>query len=369
MNSSLRKLCLVIPSLQLGGMERVMTELSHYFCAKENLEVHLVLYGINPELFHKIPINLIIHMPKWRFISSLRFFSTIGRLYYLRNTIKKIAPNSILSFGEKWNSFVLLSLTGLRYHIFISDRCSPHKKLGFIHDNLRRFLYPHSSGIIVQTTKAKMIYERIFKHVPISVIGNPIRQIGVDNKQPKENIILTIGRIIPSKNHRQLVELFSKINNDNWKLVIVGGNALKLNLLEDLKGLIRDLDAEYRIELTGAIEDVDVYYHRSKIFIFASDSEGFPNVVGEAMSAGMPVVAFDCVAGPSEMISDGEDGFLVPVHDYILFEKRLIELMNDTQLQRKIGRAALSSIKKYNINKIGDKYYSLLRLEIEDITT
>jgi GalNAc-alpha-(1->4)-GalNAc-alpha-(1->3)-diNAcBac-PP-undecaprenol alpha-1,4-N-acetyl-D-galactosaminyltransferase len=361
-NTQPSKLCLVIPSLQVGGMERVMSELSHFFCENSKNEVHLVLFGINPELFYNVPNNLIIHKPRRKSNNKFRLLSTLGRMYYLRKRISEIDPNSILSFGEKWNSFVLLALIGLKYHILVSDRCSPDKKLGFFHESLRKLLYPHSSGVIVQTHIAKMIYERLLRNVPISVIGNPIRQVGLNPQQPKGETILTISRIIPSKNHKRVIELFLKIKDSNWKLVIVGGNALKMNLMEELKTLVKDLNAEDRVVLMGARQNVDTFYHTSKIFIFASESEGFPNVIGEAMSAGLPVIAFNCVAGPSEMITDGKDGFLIPVNDYEMMETRLQELMDDPLLRKRIGSAAMLSIEKYSVDKIGEKYYSLLGL-------
>jgi GalNAc-alpha-(1->4)-GalNAc-alpha-(1->3)-diNAcBac-PP-undecaprenol alpha-1,4-N-acetyl-D-galactosaminyltransferase len=103
-----KKLCLVIPSLQPGGMERVMSELAGFFCQKNELEVHMVLYGKDPELFYHVPESLIIHEPVTTFNNKLRLFYTFGRLLYLRRRIKSIEPNTVLSFGEYWNSFVLL---------------------------------------------------------------------------------------------------------------------------------------------------------------------------------------------------------------------------------------------------------------------
>src|ERR1035437_8915929 len=148
---SLKKICLVIPSLHSGGMERVMSELAGYFCQQRDIEVHLVMYGMKPETFYLLPQNLIIHQPDWKFDNTKRKLNTIKRAIYLRHTIKKIRPNSILSFGEYWNSFVLLALYGLKYPIFVSDRCQPDKNWHFVHKHLRKWFYPKAKGIIAQT--------------------------------------------------------------------------------------------------------------------------------------------------------------------------------------------------------------------------
>jgi GalNAc-alpha-(1->4)-GalNAc-alpha-(1->3)-diNAcBac-PP-undecaprenol alpha-1,4-N-acetyl-D-galactosaminyltransferase len=359
------KLCLVIPSLSTGGMQRVMSVLASFLCQKEEFEVHLVLYGKVIDNFYYLPDNLIIHKPGVVFNNNLRLVSSLRRLLFLRETVKKIDPVSILSFGEIWNSFVLLALIGYRYPVFVSDRCRPDKTFGFFHENLRRLLYKYASAIIVQTNQAKDIYQVRFRSTQIIVIGNPIRELAEGNDNSRENIILTVGRLIPSKNHAALIETFVKLNNHGWKLVIVGGDAQKMNLMMELRTRISKLCVEDQVILTGTRPDVESFYLGSKIFVLTSDSEGFPNVIGEAMSAGLPVVAFNCIAGPSDLISDGEDGYLVPLHDYGMLGNRLTQLMNDTELRERFGRRARNNVKRYGVEKIGEKYYSLITSGIE----
>lgn len=356
-----KKICLIIPSLNSGGMQRVMNELSVFFCQKIDIEVHLIMYGIYPEIFYTIPQNLIIHQPGWKFDNSKRIWNTVKRLNYLRQTVKMIVPDTILSFGEYWNSFVLLSLTGLRYPIYISDRCQPNKNLGFVHEYLRKWLYPKATGIIAQTNVAKKIYSKLFHHPNIQVIGNPIRII--ENKSDniiRENIVLTVGRLIPSKHHDILIDIFVKIAKPDWKLVIIGGDANKQNEMERLTVKISKLHIEDQVILTGNISNVDDYYLRSKIFAFTSSSEGFPNVIGEAMSAGLPVIAFDCIAGPSEMIVDGENGYLIPLYDENNFEFHLRKMIEDNILIISMGNKAKTQIKKFDAATISKQYYDFI---------
>jgi glycosyltransferase involved in cell wall biosynthesis len=281
-------------------------------------------------------------------------------MMFLRHTVKKISPDTVLSFGEIWNSFVLLALTGIKVPIYISDRCSPDKKFGLIHDFLRKILYVRSAGIIVQTQLAYEIFKKHFKGPAIKVIGNPVRNITSENNIKKENIILTVGRLIPSKNHNALIRSFVKLNIPDWKLIIIGGDALKMNLMMELKSLIEELSAKEKVILTGTISDVDTFYLKSKIFVFTSESEGFPNAIGEAMSAGLPVVAFDCTAGPSELVSDCENGFLVPLYDYEKLEQRLLLLIEDSELRKSLGRQARIDVKRYNVDDIGKEFFQFI---------
>ncbi|HQP76803.1 MAG TPA: glycosyltransferase [Saprospiraceae bacterium] len=354
-----RRLCLVIPSLQAGGMERVMSELTWFFSRKDKVEIHLVLYGKEPEIFYKIPDSILVHMPAQVFDNRFRLYFSLSRLVYLRKVIKRIDPHSILSFGEYWNSFTLLALAGLDLQIYVSDRCSPAKKFGFFHAQLRRWLYPRAGGVIAQTELARQLYKNQFHNERIFVIGNPIHMYGGDDSQ-KDKIVLTIGRLIKSKNHDKIIEVFCKINRPGWKLVIVGGDALKQNNMSKLRNLVYSLGAESKVFLKGYRTDPEKFYQRSSIFVSASESEGFPNVIGEAMSAGIPVVAFDCISGPSEMIIDGHNGYLVPVNDYCTLSERLERLMDNESLRNIMGARARESITEYSIENIGSKYYDLL---------
>jgi GalNAc-alpha-(1->4)-GalNAc-alpha-(1->3)-diNAcBac-PP-undecaprenol alpha-1,4-N-acetyl-D-galactosaminyltransferase len=358
--SEMTRIALVIPSLQSGGMERVMSELAFFLCKNDKIQVHLIMYGKRPEVFYKVPGNLIIHKPGREFNNNFRTGSSIRRFFFLRSEIRKLKPYSILSFGEYWNNFVLIALLGLPYPVHISDRCSPEIRLSGIHEKLRKWFYPQAETVIVQTEKAEKLYAELLGRVRIKRIGNPIRFVPADDNIRKEKIVLTVGRLIEQKNHDKLIELFLKINKPDWKLVIVGGDALKQNGMAKLSKLIRDRQGEGRVLLEGNRSDIDSYYNKSRIFAFTSSSEGFPNVVGEAMSAGLPVISFDCIAGPSEMITDGKDGFLIPLNNYDIFQERLEQLMNNNGLCKAMGASARNSIKRFSIENIGSHFCNVI---------
>jgi GalNAc-alpha-(1->4)-GalNAc-alpha-(1->3)-diNAcBac-PP-undecaprenol alpha-1,4-N-acetyl-D-galactosaminyltransferase len=354
-------ICLVIPSLQAGGMERVMSELAGYFVTRKYIEPHLVLYGITREIFYTIPDSIIIHKPSFRFNNRLRLFYTLRTLCFLRNIIKKINPNSILSFGEYWNNFLLLAVFGLKYRAFVSDRSQPDKSLGWFHDGLRYWLYPRAKGLIFQTEKAKKIYLSKNKHHNIAVIGNPIRNID-KYKFPelREKNVLMVGRLIKSKHQDKLIEMFAQVSLPEWKLIIVGYDHLKQHNMERLQKLVKELNIEHQVVFTGKQDNIEEIYARSSIFAFTSSSEGFPNVIGEAMAAELPVIAFDCVAGPSEMIIDGYNGFLIPLFDYTQFQSKLAQLIMDEKLRKKLGSNAMESIKKFSCEKICEAFYKFI---------
>ena len=358
----MKKIALLIPSLQAGGMERVMAELSRYFASKPDTDIHLVIYGKSREIFYPVPENITVHKPSFEFSNRLRFYFTIRTMLYLRRTVTAIAPDSVLSFGEYWNSFVLLSLLGLKVPVYVSDRSQPDKSLGLLQDYLRRMLYPGAKGVIAQTLRAKEIYYANYRHENITVIGNPIRFIenGELTDTKRENIVLMVGRLINTKHQDRLVRIFLEIGKPGWKLVLVGYDHLKQVNSKKLEQLIKNAGAEDRIILKGKRDDVDQFYLRSKVFAFTSSSEGFPNAIGEALSAGLPVIAYDCTAGPSEMIADGENGFLVPVFEDEIFKEKLVELMEDDKKRAIMGKKAKNTIRAFERDVIAEQFWNFV---------
>lgn len=359
------KLVCIIPSLSIGGMERVMSVLLKEF-SKKNIEIHLILYGKNRAVDYTVPENVIIHKPSFNYSDTNRFIFTLKTVLFIRNEIKAIKPNSILSFGEYWNNLVLLSLIGLNFKVYISDRSQPNKNLGKIQNKLRNFLYPKAAGYIAQTSKAEDIAINNKWNSKTIVIGNPINmaiECNPDECNPEHNrekIILTVGRLIPSKHIDELIKIFSIVDPKDWKLMIVGGDSKNMNLSSQYKKLIDDLKLNDRIFLEGTKANVSEYYKRAEIFAFTSSSEGFPNVIGEAMSYGLPVISYDCNAGPSDLINDGETGFLIQGRDQELFISNLKKLIDSQDLRRKFGKNGMKKICEFEASNIAEKYFKFI---------
>jgi glycosyltransferase involved in cell wall biosynthesis len=323
----------------------------------------LILFGITREIFYQTPENLYIHKPNFEFNNKKRIWSAVKTLWFLRIQIKDIQPDTILSFGELWNNFVLLATLGLKYPVYVSDRCQPNKSLGKVHSFLRKRLYPKAAGVICQTQIAKEIYQSIFNHENFVVIGNPIHTIQNHEEIKKENIILSIGRLIKTKHHDELIQIFSEIVSREWKLIIVGDDALKQRNKEKLEILVRNLGLQDRVKLVGKHLDVDSFYNKAKIFAFTSSSEGFPNVIGEAMSAGLPVISYNCVAGPSDLIHHEKSGYLIKQHDKKGFKEALDNLIKNEDLRNKFGQEAKLRIQEFSINNIGKKFEKTILIE------
>ena len=350
--------CLVIHSLSLGGMERVMSEIANWLAAGNKAIVHIVLIGNKRVVEYELHKAIHIHKPNFTFKQSRRFVDSLRTMLFLRAKVKAINPLAVLSFGEYWNNLALLALWGRKAPVYISDRSQPDKNLGRLHNFLRDRLYPTAAGMIAQTRTAANIAEDRRWNKNVRVIHNPIRPVQVvENWADRPKNILTVGRLIRTKNIDQLIRIFLAARQPGWKLVIVGGNAKKQNLLEELRTLVRSLGAEEYVSIEGAQAQVDRYYNDSQIFAFTSSSEGYPNVLGEAMCAGLPVIAYDCIAGPSDMIDDRKNGFLIPLFDQDQFTEKLKLLMQDENLRRYLGKRALEKSRRFRTPILAGEYF------------
>lgn len=333
-----------------------MSLLANEFSTRHGFEVELIIYGKSREIFYALDDGIKVRTPNFQFDNRLRFINTIRTARFLRSLIASGGYHAILSFGERWNSFVMLSCLGVRKKIFLSDRSSPSLNLGILQERLRRWLYPRASGLIAQTKRAEAIAIDKHLHRDIVVIPNPVSCTENEGSVKRENVVLSVGRLIATKHHDRLIKTFAEINAPDWRLLIIGDEAQRQEHRARLETLIRELEVENRVSLVGSQSDIEKAYRKAKVFAFTSSSEGFPNVIAEALAMGLPVVAYDCDAGPSDLIQDGRNGYLVELFDDSTFKTRLGALMKDAELRQRMSNASREAVQPFAPERVALEY-------------
>lgn len=350
------KAFIIIPTLTTGGAERVAAELcNNWSQIEKKINVHLVLL-VDEEVFYPINENVIIHKLNYKVNSKgfLKFISLLNLFFKLRKLTKKEKPIFVLSFMNKYNVFVLITLLRTGFKIIVSERDSPTEKIPKIISFLRRLTYKSSFGVLCQTKLSKEFILRETGNNNVIAIPNPIMAIKESLPFEKENIILNVGRLVDKKGQKYLLESFARLKSNNWKLVILGDGPLK----NDLISLSESLNIADKVVFNGTTKNVDEWYQKSSIFAFTSILEGFPNALAEAMAYGLPCVSFDCNTGPREIINHGVNGFLTQEKDIVDFSDKLQMLIDDEVLREKIASEA-SKIK----NLLNSKTISQLYLD------
>lgn len=355
------KITLVIPTLQQGGAERVMSELANNLTGLGH-EVHLCLLAKSQD-FYVVESRVVIHRLGFENKGTiLKALSEVRTFIKLRRLLIQERPDVVLSFMDKFNIFTILASRFLHLKVFISDRNNPRKKAPIFRNQLKRLTYRHATGIIAQTSLAKNILKSTTKNKNIRVIANPVKKIDTNLGITKENIILNIGRMVPEKGQKYLIEAFSKMEDQNWQLVILGDGELRIALEKQ----IVDLNIKHKVLMPGSVKNIDEWLARSSVFAFPSVSEGFPNALIEAMAAGLPCVSFDCDAGPSDIILNRVNGILVKCKDTVALTNALNELCKNSVLRSELARAALVVKESLNPIKITLDYLNFFNSQETD---
>lgn len=185
----------------------------------------------------------------------------------------------------------------------------------------------------------------------IEVIPDPLPYQADAQSPLSAKRIISIGRYVYEKGNDLLLEAWSKVEKQktDWSLDIYGmGNR------EPYESQLVKLGIDQqRCHLHGILKDVHHEYLSSSLFVLPSRFEGFGMVLVEAMASGLPVIAFDCENGPRSIISDGINGFLISPFNVDQLSEKILLLMDDIDLRKRIGLNAYNESKKYDLDHMG----------------
>lgn len=207
------------------------------------------------------------------------------------------------------------------------------------------------------------VFRGIYSNLPIVWIPNIVPQYEEGILDEKIPVIVDVARLEKEqKRQHLLLEAFAKISDEfpQWNLELWGEEQNGNTYTQELKNFIETHHLQGRIKLCGNTKNVLSVYHRSSIFAFPSAYEGFPLAMTEAMSAGLPVVAYRSCPAVNELVKDGENGILVEDGPDALAEG-LKTLMRNRKLRKQMGKAAHESMKKFASERIWDQWETLMK--------
>lgn len=355
------KICIISPSLKLGGIERALTTLAHEFHALGH-EVHFITC-LKDNHFYILPEGVILYEPTFKRrvsrANKLLFYPRL--LNYICTTVNKINPSKVLVFGDWFSPITLLALLGLKFPVYISDRTIPNYTFKFPIPQLKKWLYPKSAGFIAQTQRSKEFKEKIFgKKLKIQVIPNALpefdkrQQINVE----QQNKIIYVGRFAWEKDPEILIRAMDFVakKNPNWVLEMAGTGPL----LNPMKALVKELNLDSNVVFLGNVNQVATLYQSAKILVLPSVVEGFPNTLIEAMSFGLPCICFNDIPY-EDIITPQMDGYVVSERSAKLLANAINEIIGDDALRETIGKNAQVSVKRFSKEKIAQKLLEFMK--------
>ncbi len=345
-------------SMQAGGAERTIALLSDY-AVRQGDSVTIVTMDERPPFYRLNPSITQIRLACSR--QSRNVFEALQNNFRTYRAIKKVyrfqQPDFVICFGPNAILLSFLARRGMKYRIIGSERTNPYLSQSGFWNKSKKWISTICDGYLFQTEGARGYYPASTQRKSI-ILPNGIDSFLFEgNVLPWENRehICAVGRMDDwLKCFDDLLTAFSIVRekHPSVELNIYGDGILRT----ELEAMSARLGLQSSVIFHGRCSTVLEEYSKHKVFVMTSQLEGLPNVLMEAMASGCACVSTNCDFGPSELIHDGENGFLVPVHDVEAIAERLCALLEDDELSHRFGEAATEIRKTHDVECIGNVF-------------
>ena len=360
-NASAETVLFVVPSLRVGGAERVLIRIANGLVAtgrKVTVAVIERAGDLAAQLDDRISIE---------YLGGRR---TIHAGVAIARMVRRLRPDVVFSTLTRVNLLILLCRplfpSGTRLVVRQPSPASVEAqtpRVGRVYEVLIRRLYPTADVVINQShaMAADLIENFAIPASKVVTIGNPAPPVDIDQlmKQPSPFPAgvnyLAVGRLVREKGYEDLIEAFSQVaaTRLDARLTILGTGPMEPDIHRDV--VARGLAA--RVHLLGLIDDPLPYYVHADALVLASWREGFPNCLVESLACGTPVVTTDCFGAVAELVTPGANGIVVEARKPQQLARAMIHV---TSIRDRVGRERIvGTVKGYSSEVILRRYVEL----------
>ncbi len=304
------------------------------------------------------------YFKKLRFISFFKdtfssFFTYFNRSIVMKKYLKRTDANIIISTRTFLND--LLGEYGPKSAVKIGWEHNHY------HDNMKYAIDVIKSArrldyFVLVSNNLYNFYSNKLKdtNCKCTFIPNVLDKIPSKISKLNEKRLVTVGRLSKEKGQMDLLKIFNLLVKDypDWHLDIVGDGAERENLEEYIKN--HHLQNQVTLHGFKDRDYIDELLDKSSIYLMTSYTESFGIVLIEAMSHGLPCIAFDSAEGACELISSGKDGYLIKNRNYQAYIKKIEDLINKKEERIRVGKEAFQTSQKYTSDKVGKEWFDLL---------
>lgn len=359
------KVGFLIQRMTSGGAERATSAIASEM-AKQNIDVEIISFD-SSESYYPLHENVEIFNMELADISKSasikRFLGCIKRAFEIRRKIKSRELDVLVCMSTTMNLYGLLSTLFTKTKVVGTERNNPYKyKADKINAILKKISALFLDGFIFQTEAASEYYaESVRKKGTViqNAVFNPlVKEIEPTPVSQKQKIIYGVGRLSAQKRFEDLIDAYAILEkkHPDYRLVIFGEGEDR----EKLENKIDSYSLNEKILLPGTDKNALKFVSKGSVFVLSSDYEGMPNVLMEAMAVGTPCVSTRCKMGPEELISDGENGLLVPVGDVNKLTEAVELIIENPVLAESISKNGRNILKTNDVSAISEKWLEYL---------
>ncbi|MBU2938623.1 glycosyltransferase [Lacinutrix sp. C3R15] len=374
---SKKNISLFVASISYGGTERVVARLCNELIKYYNVTLVLMYNNIDLPIHKEVKIICLSTKQEHYDNSSLFKLKTfLISTYKYPKIVKQHKIDVSISFLIKQNTINgITKMFQPKLKTIISERCFPSKTYGKFGEQLVRYFYNKNTNLFSNSVHINHDLQNNFNvKIPKHVVYNPIYTrkekpdfLEYNNaKQPFK--IVAVGRLNPVKNQKSLIKSIALIN-ETVSLNIYGIGSLE----KELKALATTLNLNKIVTFKGNSDTIDHEILKHHCLVLTSLSEGFPNVILEAMSLGVPVIATNCKSGPLELLNDNKKvqieegefyrakyGLLVNVDDEKALAKAITYYKNNEEVRKKYSDLSFIKAKQFDITVIGKQLKKII---------
>lgn len=352
-----KRIAFVVHSLGRGGAEKVVSELSIYWHEK-GYAVTIITF--TPEVGYVFGGRLVnLNLPSGNGLVE-RGVTLLKRAWQLRKIYQQNSFDLIIAIMESASFPSIL----VNKKTIASNHCNPSLYFSNIEWKLAEYLFPKAQDVVCVSKVAMQAFkQRLPESTSLTYIYNPVdfERLNLYAQQPtaieiEGRYIIAVGRLEQQKRLDRLIQAYAESQlRHEAKLLILGEGSLRPQLEQQ----IQSLGLSDRVLMPGNIENPHPNVAGADFLALASDHEGFPMVLIEALAIGKPVISTDCATGPNEIIQHGQNGLLVPVENTLALRDALDELYFNKPLRQYLSSNAISSVAHLSINTIAANWEAL----------